>query len=169
MWVTWSWFCSIVVQLCLCCWNFGWYGSNILILPHRLKNNAIAAAQRRRTKTTIKTSSALTITAFGSGMPVATSYSIILSLLLSLYIVYLNRMYSSYKGTMRYESIQTFITKNLYEYIMKLFEISLALWRDTIIVTIIVKFQTNLKMYLKMYLQLMENEYTLTSQHIVIY
>lgn len=48
---------------------------------------------------------------------------------------------------MRYESIRTFITKNLHEYIMKLFEISLAFWRDTAIVAIIVKFQTNLKMY----------------------
>ena len=69
--VTWSWFCSIVVQLCLCCcWNFGWYGSNILIFPHRLKNNAIAAAQRRRTSITIKASSALTMTAVGPGISV---------------------------------------------------------------------------------------------------
>lgn len=43
------------------CWNFGWYGSNILILPQRLKNNAIAATHNINTSTTIRTSSARTI------------------------------------------------------------------------------------------------------------
>lgn len=45
--------------------NFGWYGSNMRIFPHRLKNNAIAPTHRISTKITIKASSGLTII-FGS-------------------------------------------------------------------------------------------------------
>lgn len=45
--------------------NFGWYGSNIRILPQRLKNNAIAPTHSINTKITIKASSGLTII-FGS-------------------------------------------------------------------------------------------------------
>lgn len=44
-----------------CCWNFGWYGSSIRILPHRLKNNVIAATHKSSTANTINTSSVRTI------------------------------------------------------------------------------------------------------------
>lgn len=49
-------------QLGLCGpWNFGWYGCNILILPHLLKNNAIAAIQITSASVTNITSSGRTI------------------------------------------------------------------------------------------------------------
>lgn len=67
-----------MVQFCSSCGrNFGWDGSNILILPHRLKNNAIAAAHRKSTKITIKASSALSITAPSSGLPITTSFELL--------------------------------------------------------------------------------------------
>ena len=40
-----------------CCWNFGWYGSNMRIFPQRLKNKAIAATHSSNTATTMSTSS----------------------------------------------------------------------------------------------------------------
>lgn len=52
---------STIGQLDLCCcWNLGWYGSNIRILPHRLKNSAMAAIHKTSTSSTIRASSART-------------------------------------------------------------------------------------------------------------
>lgn len=43
-------------DLC-CCWNFGWYGSSIRILPQRLKNKTIEPTHSISTTPTIRTSS----------------------------------------------------------------------------------------------------------------
>lgn len=50
---------STIGQLgrCSSSWNFGWYGSSMRILPHRLKNNAIAATQSIMTHMTMNASS----------------------------------------------------------------------------------------------------------------
>lgn len=42
---------------CSSSWNFGWYGSSMRILPHRLKNNAMAATHSIITHMTINASS----------------------------------------------------------------------------------------------------------------
>lgn len=63
---------STIGQLGLCSWwNFGWYGSNIRIFPHRLKNNAIAATHSTSTNITMSASSALT-----TGTPVQHSHAL---------------------------------------------------------------------------------------------